>query len=366
MNRRCEDGWSAAALPALTALPALAALLWPSPAAAQAKPAEARSVAATHVLVVSGLGGTPEFSDLFHAQGAALVGAAEDRWRIPADHVVWLAEDPARAPARIAARGTREAMERELGAIAAIAGATDRVLIVLIGHGTAAGESSKVNLPGPDLTGEDLAGWLAAFPTQTIAVVNTASASGGFIAPLSSPRRVVVTATRSAREAERTHFAEFFIRALAADGADTDKDRRVSLLEAFEFARAEVERFYERENLMRTEHALLDDDGDGEGTAEPATAGSADGALAAAFLVGDALGAVAASGAGGADGAGAGEADPELAALQAEQTRIETAIVALRARRADMAAGAYEAEQEDLLLALARVNRSIRDAGEPR
>jgi hypothetical protein len=363
MNRRCEVWRDAVALPALAVLPALAALLWPSLAAAQATPAEASSVPASHVLGVRGSGGRQDVSGLFDTQGAARVGPAEDRWQIRADHRVWLAEDPARAPARIAARGTREAMERELGAIAARAGATDRVLIVLIGHGTAAGESSKVNLPGPDLTGEDLAGWLAAFPTQIIAVVNTASASGGFIAPLSSPRRIVVTATRSAREAERTHFAEFFIGALAADGADTDKDRRVSLLEAFEFARAEVERFYERENLMRTEHALLDDDGDGEGTAEPATAGSADGALAGAFLVGDALGAAAASGTGDADGAAGDEADPQLAGLQAERTRIETAITALRARRTEMAAVAYESEQEDLLLALARVNRSIRDAG---
>ena len=53
-------------------------------------------------------------------------------------------------------------------------------------------------------------------------------------------------------------------RALAEDGADLDKDERVSMLEAFTFARAEVGRVYERDNRLLTEHAMLDDDGDGD------------------------------------------------------------------------------------------------------
>lgn len=333
----------------------MASLAGTSTAAAQQP---AAGPPATHLLVVSGLGGAPEFTELFHQQGADLVSAATDRWGLPAGRVTWLAENPSLAPDRIAARSARDAVAQQIADLAGRARADDRVLIVLIGHGTAVGEGAKLNLPGPDLTGEDLATWLEAFPTQHVAIVNTASASGGFIAPLSAARRIVVTATRSAREAERTHFASYFVEALSAEGADTDKDRRVSLLEAFEFARAAVERFYERENLMRTEHALLDDDGDGEGSVEP-TPGAGDGALAAAFY----LGAGRSRGADGALTPRDVDSDPELAALVAERTRLETAIAALRARRPELAAAEYETRQEELLLSLARVNRSIRESG---
>ena len=41
--------------------------------------------------------------------------------------------------------------------------------------------------------------------------MNTASASGGFVQALSGERRIVVTATRSPRETERTYFASYFV-----------------------------------------------------------------------------------------------------------------------------------------------------------
>ena len=117
----------------------------------------------------------------------------------------------------------------------------------------------------------DFARAFDAFPTQTVVFANTASASGGFIEPLSGPNRLILTATRSGRERNATAFGEFFVEALAAgaDDADVDKDGRVSLLEAYEYARGGVERMYEQEDRLLTEHALLDDDGDGVGSADP-------------------------------------------------------------------------------------------------
>ncbi len=322
---------------------ALAGLLAPGAAGAQESGAPS-----THLLVVTGLGGGDEFADLFHAQAAAFVDAARDRWGLPASHVIWLAEDPAVDPERIRGRSTREEIEHQLTALAGRTRPDDMVLILLIGHGTGSGEESRLNLPGPDLSGADLAKWLGAFTTQTLAVVNTASASGGFVPSLSARGRVVVTATRSTREVERTHFADFFVEAFRDDGADTDKDARVSLLEAFAYARAEVERFYDRENQLLTEHAVLDDNGDGEGSAEPSTTG--DGALAGRFFLAASSAAVAAR----------ANDDPELRALLEAKARIETDIAALRARKDDMTPDAYDAELERLLLELATTNRAIR------
>jgi hypothetical protein len=89
-------------------------------------------------------------------------------------------------------------------------------------------------------------------------LVNTASASGDFVPVLSGPNRVLVTATKTGFERNETIFGEFFVDAFASDGADTDKDNRVSVLEAFTYARREVTRRYEDSNRLLTEHALLE------------------------------------------------------------------------------------------------------------
>lgn len=339
----------ASLLPALRVAARLG-VVWGALAGGAGSPlaAQAASAPATHVVVVSGLAGGAEYADLFQRQAAAFVEAARERWGLPSERIVWLAEDPAGAPG-IRGRSTREALVAELASLAARAGPDDAILILLIGHGTGAGDESKLNLPGPDLSGADLAAALRPFATQTVAVVNTASASGGFVPALSADGRIVVTATRSAREAERTHFADFFVEAFRDDGADADKDARVSLLEAFDYARAEVERYYDRENQLLTEHAVLDDDGDGTGTDAPAAAGG-DGALAGRFYLAAASPAV----------AGAAAADPELRALLAEKDRIEREIAALRGRREEMTQLAYDAALEALLVELATTNRAIR------
>lgn len=307
---------------------------------------------ATHLVVVTGLGGDPAYSRTFEDLAVRLLEAARQRWGVPVSHAVWLAEDPARAPGEIAGRSTVDRLGEELEAVARRAAASDRVLLVLIGHGSARGEASTLNLPGPDLTGERLAELLAPLGERRVAVVNAASASGGFAAALAGPDRIVVTATASARERERTRFAEHFVEALEAEGADADRDDRVSLLEAFEYARTEVARAYEAENQLLTEHALLEDDGDGVGSREPDPA-SGDGALAGRFFLGDR--------AGDAALAGAAADDPEVADLLAEKRGLEEAVAVLRAEKGSLDPAAYERRLEELLLELARTTREIRE-----
>ena len=160
----------------------------------------------------------------------------------------------------------------------------------------------------------------------------------------------MVTATRSGAQKHETIFGRYFVDAFTGEGADTDKDQRVSVLEAFTYARIEVARFYEQANRMQTEHALLDDNGDGEGSLEPGP-DAPDGALAAVmFLMGEA-----------GTGAVAAAASPELIALYKEKQKLEEEIAALRGRKDQMESEAYDAEFERLLLDLARTNREIRE-----
>ena len=138
--------------------------------------------------------------------------------------------------------------------------------LVLIGHGTFDGKTAKFNLKGPDLSAKTLAEWLKPFQ-RPIVVINTSSSSAPFLGELAGPNRVIITATKSGYELNYTRFGQYFTDALAEPDADLDKDGQTSLLETFLIASHRVAEFYEAEGRLATEHALLDDNGDGLGTA---------------------------------------------------------------------------------------------------
>lgn len=305
----------------------------------------------THMVIISGLGGEPQYADQFHEWAVTLADAAVNTHGLSASSVTVLTEDPTRDPGLIRARSTKENVERALAEIAAGASADDQLFVVLIGHGSSRGDEAKVNLPGPDMTATDFAAILDAWPGGRIVFVNAASASGGFVPALAGPDRVIVTATKSGYERNRALFGEFFVEAYAGGGSDTDKDGRLSVLEAFVFANSEVARAYEAANTLQSEHAVLEDDGDGQGSRAPA-ATEGDGRLAAMTYLG---------GRGGA-AAVATSSDPRFAALYDERTRIEEEISALRARKDSMDEEAYDRALEDLLVDLALNRRAIGEA----
>ena len=142
------------------------------------------------------------------------------------------------------------------------------IWIVLIGHGTALGDVAKFNLRGPDISAEQLATILQSVQ-RPVVVINCASSSGPFLVKLTDPNRVIVTATQSGAERNYARFGDYLSTAITDPSADLDHDDQVSLLEAFLTASKRVQQFYDDESRLATEHALLDDNGDGKGT--PAT-----------------------------------------------------------------------------------------------
>lgn len=283
------------------------------------------------MLVVSGLAGEPRFEQEFHQWGTKMVDAAA-RMGLRPEQIVYLSDKPDRDARRIDGRSTKAEVERVLRDLAGRAGPADRILLLLIGHGASDGQGARLNLAGPDLTAAALDSLLDLFPTQRVVVVNSASASGDFQQALAARNRTVITATRSGLQTNETRFAGYFVDAFAGDGADTDKDGRTSILEAYQFAQREVERHYKDANHLQTEHSVIG--GDQE--------------LARSFtLVAAATAAPAASSA-------------EMRALLDQRGEIERRVEALRAARATMAAAEYDRQLEDLLVELALKNRQIR------
>lgn len=280
----------------------------------------------THVLIITGLGGEPQYAVSFEKAGHAVYEAAK-KWNIPAPSLFYLADS---ATHGVTGKSTKAEIENAFTALAKRAAIGDVVLVYLVGHGGGEGPRSAVNVSGPDATASDYKMWLSMFPKQTIVFVNASSASGDFVDVLKQTGRIVITATKTAMERNESVFAAQFSRALSTEEADGDKDGRISVLEAFEFTKKEVARFYETEKKLQTEHALLSD------------------SILAKTV---------------AFGAQAVNADPRVAALVAERRVLEDSLTVLRGKKDQMNVADYEKELERLLLAIAEKTQAIKAAG---
>ncbi len=283
----------------------------------------------THVLLVIGLSGAPQFKRSFTAAAQSARDAAVNRWGVSDSSLIVLTEDSTRS-ALSSGRSTRENIAQSFLRLSSRVQPGDVLFVMLMGHGSGEGAQSKVNLPGPDATAAEYASWLAGFNKQQVVFVNAATGSGDFVAVLKAPNRVIVTATKTSNERNESVFLQYFAGALGMDAADADKDGRLSVFEVFRFARTEVGKVYTSSNRMQTEHALVSD------------------SLLATRV---------------AFGTSAASADPRITALIAERQALESDVASLRTKKATMTAEAYDAELERLLLALAEKTKAIRAAG---
>lgn len=285
-----------------------------------------------HVLVITGLSGEAQYKAPFQQAAALLADSARRKWGVPDSSLIVLGEDPAADPKHITGHSTREDVAKAFIQLSKRVAPGDVVLVFLNGHGSGEGQNSKVNLPGPDPTAAEYAGWITGFAKQTVVFVNASSGSGDFLAVLSGRGRVIVTATKTAMERNEVMFALPFVRGLTGSEADADKDGRVSVFEAFEFAKKEVARMYETDNRLQTEHALVSDS-----------------TLARAVNF----------------GARRRPVDAKVIALTAQRDSLQSQVATLRGRKATMDSTAYSAELERLLLEIATRTQAIRAAATP-
>lgn len=313
----------------------------------------AQSTGRTHVLIVSGVGGDSARSERFTRLALEASAALRTRFAVDDSLITVLAERTARDPRMIRDRSTRDALKAAIERVAAQAQPNERFLFIYIGHGSAQSGRPQLALVGPDIGAADLATLLATVRAGTVGVILAASASGDFVKPLAAPGRVIISATKSGAEQNESLFAEHLVTALGSDAADADKDQRVSLLELFTYTRREVARIYETSNRLLTEHAVLEDNGDGVGLTD-ASPSASDGALAGRVAI-SRIGTVAATN------------DPRAAPYLRRRDDLQRQIDSLRTRRDRLTTTEYDRRLEDLVVQLAQVNRALRDTlGLPR
>jgi hypothetical protein len=278
--------------------------------------------AATHCLVVAGLGGEPDYEQRFASWAQDLDKTLREA---PETNIETLTGPKA----------TRAGVRSVLESIAKQATAEDSLVLVLLGHGTFDGTEYKINLPGPDMTAIEFASLLDRIKASRQLVVNATSASGGSQHALVRQNRTVITATKSGTEKNATVFPRYWIEALRDSSADTDKNEVISALEAFQFAQSKTKQFFETNKRLATEHALLD----GGDTAGPMNAGRF-----ALLRIGSIQKAA---------------ADPAKRALLTKREQLETDIDKLKFQKAAMPTDQYKRELQVLLLELARTQTEI-------
>jgi hypothetical protein len=303
--------------------------------------------AADQIIIVAGKSGQPDFAEKYAQFIRQLHEVFLTKQGFSSTQITVFAESGAQFPFATTSC-TVEKIQMAFAQLANNLQKADLVAVILLGHGTYDGDWAKFNLEGPDLRDLDWAQLLDRLPSPRQVFVNTTSASGPFIEKLSKAGRVVITATRNGEEKYATTFPEYFIEALQKpDEADLDKNGTVSLLEAFDYSRDRVVRFYETANRLRPEHPLLDDDGDGNGSETPA-ANSGDGQIAAkTFLVANASSA----------------SQPAITSnnpLEKEKARLLAEIENLKARKNTLAESEYNRKIEELFIRLAKLNRQIK------
>jgi len=319
----------------------LLAAAWASAPSANGAPGTADGPAAAPVfLIVNGAPGEEAYGTAFAAQAAAWEKAAATAGTRP---LLIGREAPSSTP-------DRALLEQALAAEAK--GGTEPLWLVLIGHGTFDKKEARFNLRGEDVSASELAGWLQPF-RRPVAVLNTTSSSAPFLGALSAPGRVIVTATRSGTEQNYARFGTFLAAALGEPASDLDQDGQVSLLEVFLAASAKVSEFYRTEGRLATEHALIDDNGDGLGTPaawfrglravkKPRDAAALDGLRSHQWQLSP-------------DAAGAAQSP----AWRARRDTLEAAIAALREEKAKLPEEDYYRRLEPLLLDLARLDHTL-------
>ncbi len=288
--------------------------------------------ATTFYVTLSGLGGEPDYDQRFKM------------WTEDIDTSLKRAGNETNVITMLAP--TREQVRARLNELSRQAKPSDAVVLMLIGHGSYDGIDYKFNLPGPDITGGELAALLDRIPATRQLVVNMTSSSGGSIEALRRPDRIVICATKTGTEKNATVFARYWADALRDPAADADKNESVSALEAFRFAQRKTTEFFDTQKRLATEHAVLEDTGKGDGERNPSPE-NGEGKLAGTFAV-VRLGANAAA-----------ARDPAKRSLLDRKEQLEQAIDKLKYDKAAMPAELYKTQLTQLLLELAKIQEAL-------
>ena len=228
-----------------------------------------------HLVVVCGLTGGDEYRDRFTQTTLTLIDALTTRGEFDKGLVqVYLGDDDMAADPELASlvsgTATGETLQQLADSLVETIEPADTLWLFALGHTYFDGRRVWYNLPGKDVDEQTFGRWFSAVGGRESVFWLTMPTSGFFIKPLSQPGRIVISATEADREVIATEFphqlAEVLSSPLPEDQHDQDGDGRVSLFDLYLVTARRVAQSFRERELVATEHAHLDDNGDRRGS----------------------------------------------------------------------------------------------------
>ena len=221
-----------------------------------------------HVVLVGGINKDPEEIRSKDRAMLRLSRYFADTVGVPAERLhVLVAKDSYVTTAT--GESTADAVRATLAQLAGLSG-EDRLVVYYTGQANLVGDSLRLNLPGPDLTHTELAEALAPLHPGLMVVILDCPGAGVAAKPLAAPNRVLVLSARSDQPTS-TRFSDYFVAALEETESDFDSDGSVTLLEAFQRTAQQLDALFREQSLLKSENALLEDNGDGVPSQQPWT-----------------------------------------------------------------------------------------------
>ncbi len=165
---------------------------------------------------------------------------------------------------------TKDSMPKTLAELGKLAKQEDGCWVFLLGHSHLYGLESQFNVSGPDFHQEEFAQWAESLHCQEQVFWLTMPVSGFWIKPLANDSRVIITATEADLEFTGTEMPYVLGNHLTAGGEyyqleDVDEDGTLSLLDLYLGVNLEIDATFKTLDRLQTEHAQLEDNGDGRG-----------------------------------------------------------------------------------------------------
>ncbi len=227
-------------------------------------------------LILCGLPGDDEFREQMVEAITGLYSLSPDRLGVSAEHRFVLAGDQEMAEALEPTTGPVEIASTE----AAIALADhvresitpdDSLWVIVIGHTDIQGRAARWNVTGTDPDQKAFAKWFQQIDCREKVFWITTPLSGFYIRNLSGPNSIIISATLADLEVSATDMPYVLADVISDDpdtqkAGDRDADGQTTLLDLYLACCEEIASRYEIENLVCTEHALIDDNGDRRGS----------------------------------------------------------------------------------------------------
>lgn len=303
-----------------------------------------------YALLIAGIGGSKEYDEKFRNYLFDTRKALIDRFRFSESNIIVLAGKRSDGDGFIDGISNADNIRTHFANLSSKITENDDLYVFLFGHGSFNNKNALLNIPRKDLTDSDYAILLKTINARKIIFVNTASCSGPFVKTLSSANRIIISATKSGRERNETLFPKYMIEAMNNPGSDLDKDGNLNVAELFLSASELTQRWYEDNNHIATEHALLDDTGDGVGYRSEELMANAEGILASrTYFKKERMLQMTAT----------GIVDTVLVKLMQDQEKVEEEISLLKVNKTNYSEDEYYAMLEPLFIRLAIINDQL-------